>query len=73
MRKKCTGAIIVSVIELVAVLGVYIGLGATVGLNVAKAKGWIEGNADRIEDSVEWSEDELNDWIENNDEVYEYD
>lgn len=73
MRKKCTGAIIVSVIELVAVLGVYIGLGATLGVNVAKAKGWIEGNADRIEDSVEWSDEELNDWIENNDEVYAYD
>ena len=69
MRKKCTGAIIVSVIELICVLSVYIALGVSVGLAVAKTKGWIENQA---EDYVEWSEDELNDWVENNDDVYEY-
>lgn len=74
-QKKNTAAIIVSIIELVAVLGTYLTIGINVGLSVARQEGWIEQKKTDLElesDSL-WSEEELTDWADNSDEwVYDY-
>ena len=42
-QKKNTVALVITIIELVAILGVYLSIGTAMGLSLAREQGWICG------------------------------
>ena len=70
-RKKNTIALVVTIIELIAILGMYLTIGLTLGLEIAREAGWIEPKKQAAEDTY-LSDEQLQDWLEENSDVWEY-
>ena len=70
-RKKNTIALVVTIIELIAILGMYLTIGLTLGLEIAREAGWIEPKKQAAEDTY-LSDEQLQDWLDENGDVWEY-
>lgn len=72
MRKKNTIAVVVSMLELVAVLGIYLTIGVMLGLEIARAEGWMESKDVEVSEDVYWSDEQVEDWADENSDMWEY-
>lgn len=71
-QKKNTVAVVVSIIELLAVLGTYLSIALTLGLEIARAEGWIEPKKAQVSEDMYLSDEQMQDWVNENSDVWEY-